>query len=173
MSDKEQRPADGAADLSPDNGLGKGEGEGEREGDVALSVVSGLMEERRRYEAWLAALEARRGTTPEAVFARVYADYTARLDAVIAQLTSHTEGLRGELARLAARLASLKERQKQVEEERAEAELRAHVGELSATDWEQTAAAGNAASLRSPPASPRWKRSSGAPASCSPTPNAR
>jgi hypothetical protein len=134
MSDKEQRPAGGAADASPGNG----------EGDAALSVVSGLMEERRRYESWLTALEARRATTPETVFARVHADYTARLDAVIAQLTSHTEGLRGELTSLAARLVSLKERQQQVREERAEAELRAHVGELSATDWEQTAAAGDA-----------------------------
>jgi hypothetical protein len=134
MSDKEQRPADGAADASPGNG----------EGDAALSVVSGLMEERRRYETWLTALEARRATTPETVFARVHADYSARLDAVIAQLTSHTEGLRGELTSLAARLVSLKERQQQVREERAEAELRAHVGELSATDWEQTAAAGDA-----------------------------
>jgi ribonuclease E len=134
MSDKEQRPAAGAAPVSPED----------RDGDAALSVVSGLMEERRRFESWLASLEARRATTPERVFSRVQADYTARLEAVIAQLTSHTEGLRGELSSLAARLASLQERQQQVREERAEAELRAHVGELSATDWEQVAAAGDA-----------------------------
>jgi hypothetical protein len=134
MSDKVQRPADGAAASTP----------GEGKEDAALSVVSGLMEERRRFEEWLTALEARRANTPERVFARVHADYTARLEAVIGQLTSHTEGLRGELSSLASRLASLQERQQQVREERAEAELRAHVGELTASDWAQTAAAGDA-----------------------------
>jgi hypothetical protein len=129
MSDKEQRPADGAS-ASPGTG----------ESDAALSVVSGLMEERRRYESWLTALEARRAATPEKVFTRVYADYSARLDAVVGQLTSHTEGLRAELTNLAGRLAALQERQQQLKEERAEAELRAHVGELSPTDWEQAAA---------------------------------
>ena len=138
MSDKELRPAAGASSTPP------ADGEDAVGGEAPLSVVSGLMEERRRYEAWLTALESRRDTTPERVFARVHADYTTRLEAVIGQLTSHTDGLRGELTSLAERLATLKERQQQVREERAEAELRAHVGELSTTDWEQTAAAGDA-----------------------------
>ena len=69
-----------------------------------LAAVSALMDERRRFEAWIAALEARRSTTPDHVFARVHADYTARLEAVIRQLTTHTEGLRHELDTLSSRL---------------------------------------------------------------------
>jgi hypothetical protein len=46
--------------------------------DSALAVVGTLMDERRKYESWLAALAARRGTTPERVFTRVHADYSAR-----------------------------------------------------------------------------------------------
>jgi hypothetical protein len=131
MSDKEQRPADGGGAAATSNG----------DEEAALSVVSGLMDERRRFESWLAALEARRATTDERVFTRVHADYTMRLEAIIAQLSSHAEGLRGELTNLAMRLTTLRERQHQAREERAEAELRSHVGELSGHDWEQMAAA--------------------------------
>ena len=110
-----------------------------KEPETALSAVSGLMEERRRFESWLAGLEARRDATPARVFARVHADYTTRLEAVVSQLTTHTEGLRAELARLTSQLALTHEEQQHARDERAEAELRAHVGELSATEWEETA----------------------------------
>lgn len=106
-----------------------------------LTTVSGLMAERRRFESWLAGLEARRDTTPARVFARVHADYTSRLEAVVGQLTSHTQGLRDELGSLATRLAAIHDEQQQVRDERAEAELRAHVGELTPAEWESTARA--------------------------------
>ena len=134
MNNKEQRPADGGGAAATSGG----------DDEAALSAVSALMEERRRFESWLAALEARRATTDERVFVRVHADYTARLQEVIAQLGSHAEGLRSELTSLAVRLTTVREQQHQAREERAEAELRAHVGELSARDWEQLAAASDA-----------------------------
>jgi hypothetical protein len=108
---------------------------------TARTVVSGLMEERRRFESWLAALDARRDTTPPRVFTRVHADYTTRLEAVVKQLTSHSEGLRAELASLTERLEAAHDEQQQVRDERAESELRAHVGELSVSEWEATARA--------------------------------
>ena len=114
-------------------------------GGSAVSAVGALMEQRRQYETWLAALEARRAETPKHVFTRVHADYAARLDAVIAQLVAHSGGLRAELTTLATRLASLDEQQHRARDERAEAELRAHVGELSAEAWQQAAAASDAA----------------------------
>ena len=107
--------------------------------ETALSAVSGLMEERRRFETWLAALEARRDATPARVYARVHADYTTRLEAVVSQLTTHTEGLRAELTRLTSQLTLAQEEQQQARDERAEAELRAHVGELTAPEWEEVA----------------------------------
>ena len=110
-----------------------------KEPETSLSAVSGLMEERRRFESWLAALEARRDATPARVFARVHADYTTRLEAVVSQLTNHTEGLRAELTRVTSQLALALEEQQHARDERAEAELRAHVGELTAPEWEETA----------------------------------
>ncbi len=107
--------------------------------DAALSTVETLMAERRKYESWLEALEARRQNTPERVFTRVYGDYHDRLDAVIQQLKEHTEGLRAELASLTSRLSSLENEQQQRRDERAEAELRAHVGELTPDAWRDIA----------------------------------
>ncbi|HKP16016.1 MAG TPA: hypothetical protein VJT85_08125, partial [Gemmatimonadaceae bacterium] len=95
--------------------------------DESLSLVESLMAERRKYEHWLSALEARRATTPDRVFTRVHADYHDRLDAVVEQLKEHTEGLRAELASLTLRLTAIDEEQQQRRDERAEAELRAHV----------------------------------------------
>jgi hypothetical protein len=131
MSDKEHKPDAGQSAPSPRKGGGTGGG------DKAFSAVSDLMEERRRFEAWLAALEARRDSTPERVYVRVHADYTTRLEAVIDQLTSHTDGLRGELGRLTSQIASVAEAQQQAREERSEGELRSHVGEITAEKWEE------------------------------------
>lgn len=109
-----------------------------------MSAVGALMEERRRYEAWLAALEARRAETPKHVFTRVHADYTSRLEAVIERLVAHTDGLRAELTTLTTRIASLEEQQHRARDERAEADLRAHVGELTENAWKETLAASDA-----------------------------
>jgi hypothetical protein len=119
-----------------ERGAGRLGGEGD---DSSLTLVESLMAERRKYEQWISALEARRATTPDRVFTRVHADYHDRLDAVIEQLKEHTEGLRAELASLTLRLSAIEEEQQQRRDERAEAELRAHVGELSPDAWEQIA----------------------------------
>jgi hypothetical protein len=130
----EQQPADHGSSAADDGTPADGEGAS------TVAAVSGLMEERRKYEGWIVALDARRGATPERVFARVHADYTARLETVVAQLTAHADGLRAEQATLAMRLAELEDEQQKARDARAEAELRAHVGELSASAWESTAA---------------------------------
>lgn len=102
------------------------------------------MDERRRYESWLAALEARRSETPKHVFTRVHADYTARLESVVQRLVKHSDGLRAELTVLTTRIATLDEQQHRARDERAEAELRAHVGELTDNAWKEVAAASDA-----------------------------
>ncbi len=107
---------------------------------AALAAVTALMDERRRYEGWITALEARRATTADHVFARVHLDYSTRLEAVIVTLSSHADALRGELTTLETRLKVLTDAHQRGQDERAEAELRAHVGELSAEDWQRTAA---------------------------------
>ncbi len=104
-----------------------------------LSAVVALTDERRRFEQWLEALEARRAATPERVFLRVHADYSARRDAAAEQLLGHVGALRGELSVLAARLTELHDAELAARDALAEAELRAHVGELESGAWERTA----------------------------------
>jgi len=116
-------------------------GESRTDDGGALAVVSGLMDERRKYESWLGALEAKRDATPERVFTRVHADYSTRLDAVLEQLRAHSDGLRAELATLSSKLTEIEGEQQHQRDERAEAELRAHVGELSPDAWNELAAA--------------------------------
>jgi hypothetical protein len=113
------------------------QGEASEAGSSPLSAVSALMDERRKYESWLEALEAKRGATPERVFTRVHADYSARLEVVLNELVAHSGGLRAELSTLSTKLATLEEEQQHQRDERAEAELRAHVGELSADAWQE------------------------------------
>ena len=130
----EELPGDDAADGSAPSA----------EGALPVSAVGALMEERRRIEAWLAALDARRADTPKHVFTRVHADYTARLESVIERLVAHTDGLRAELTTLTTRIATLDEQRHRARDERAEAELRAHVGELTENAWKELVAASDA-----------------------------
>ncbi|NUQ12152.1 MAG: hypothetical protein HUU26_07500, partial [Gemmatimonadaceae bacterium] len=51
-----------------------------------MDELNALLEERARYEKWLAQLGARREQTPAHVFERVRADYSGRLAAVMDQL---------------------------------------------------------------------------------------
>ena len=103
----------------------------------ALARVTELDEERRRYEGWIAQLEERRGSTPEHVLARVREDYEARHRDVVQQLGSHADLLRESVAELAQRVTALSEEEKQCADERAEAELRAAVGEYDADRWQE------------------------------------
>lgn len=101
-----------------------------------MSELPALLEERHRYEAWLAALDARRDSTPQHVFERVQADYRGRLDRVAAQLAAHHQSIKDERASLESRLSLLKAEEQLRRDERAELELRSHVGELAGREAE-------------------------------------
>lgn len=109
---------------------------GESANVKSISKAATLLAERRKYEAWLAALEERRASTPERVFARVRADYESRLEAVAAELAGNADALDAQLAELAELAKSLQASAQSIEDERAEAELRAHVGEIESDAWE-------------------------------------
>ncbi|MFI5228651.1 MAG: hypothetical protein ACHQWU_06255, partial [Gemmatimonadales bacterium] len=104
------------------------------ESNHSLDDVPALIEERRRYEAWLAALEARRATTPGHVFDRVKADYRARLERVDEQLLAHRQAIEEERAGSQSRLTLLEADEQLRRDERAELELRSHVGELAGAE---------------------------------------
>ncbi len=104
-----------------------------------LDVVTALMEERAKFEAWLSTLEARRESTALHVYERVRLDYEGRLRRVIDELKAHAAELEAQAEKYTARLGELSAQEQTRRDERAEAELRAHVGELSPEAWETTA----------------------------------
>ena len=95
-----------------------------------------LLEERKRYEQWLATLESKRDSTPEHVYKRVHADYEQRLTAVRDQLTERTSEIRSAVAGLKDRLKQATEQETARVDELHEAELRATVGEFTPEQWE-------------------------------------
>src|SRR5262252_5022373 len=96
-----------------------------------MDALNALMEERNRYEQWLAQLDARKSNTPTHVFARVRADYDARLMKVLDQLAGRATELQATASTLAEKVAALYADETTLRDERAEAELRAMVGEFS------------------------------------------
>lgn len=105
-------------------------------GGNPADAVAGLMQERQRFEAWLAALEAKRSVTPPHVFERVKADYEARLKAVTDQLMGRASEVKETLTALTARLARVQQEESSKRDARYENELRADVGELAEGEWQ-------------------------------------
>ncbi len=100
-----------------------------------MDAVAALMLERQRYEDWIAQLESRRSITPPHVFERVRGDYDARLREVMQQLTGRTAEVKATAAVLTERLARMQSEETAIRDERYEAELRSHVGEVTASQW--------------------------------------
>ena len=102
--------------------------------------IESLLAERKKFEAWLTQLEARRESTAEHVFARVHADYAKRLADVRERLGAEADGIRALVADLEERLATEQRLVTEKSDERAELELRATVGEFSEKEWNSTRA---------------------------------
>lgn len=103
----------------------------------AMTALQELLDERQRYQGWLAALEQRRDITPAHVYERVSTDYSLRLERVMQRLGERAEQLRATTESMATRIGALRTREGERADERAEWELRAAVGELSPEDWER------------------------------------
>jgi hypothetical protein len=97
----------------------------------AMDELNTLLEERTRYERWIAQLTAKREQTPPHVFERVRTDYATRLDAVMGQLRSRAEGLQASASTLEERVSALTTEESMRRDARAEIELRSMVGEYS------------------------------------------
>ncbi len=101
------------------------------------SDVVSLITERRKLEEWIAALEAKKSQTPPQAFMRVHADYDARLHVVVEKLTAHTSSLGNEVAGLTKKLEKIDDEIEQRQDDRAEIELRSHVGELDTDELDE------------------------------------
>jgi hypothetical protein len=99
--------------------------------------IEGLLEQRSRFEQWLAKLDATGDKAPAAVRQKVRADYEARLRGVIERLRGHSATITDELQRHQASRSQLDGRRRDAEEELAEAEVRHSVGEFGEAEWDR------------------------------------
>ena len=86
----------------------------------SMDALNALMEDRSRYEQWLAQLDARKGTTPPHVFDRVRGDYNDRLTKVLDQLAGRATELQETASTLAERVAALYADETTLRDERAD-----------------------------------------------------
>jgi hypothetical protein len=107
--------------------------------ESSLSQVDQLLQQRARYEQWLAKLDATGSRAPEAVRARVRADYEARLDVVVQELRTHVSAIESALDVRREAVAGLDAQRADVEERLAEAEVRYSVGEYADDQWHAVA----------------------------------
>lgn len=105
--------------------------------EKGVGAVAALIADRRKYEGWLAALEAKRSETPDHVFFRVRSDYERRLSEVLERLRSQASALSDRADALNARLATLIQEERSSHDRKHEAELRVSVGEFSQKAWEE------------------------------------
>src|ERR671926_177840 len=108
-------------------------------------AVARLVAERERYEAWLAALEARRASTPAHIYDRVRADYETRLRTVAAQLGEHRASVQAMADSVLQRMSALDADERQRRDDMMEAELRASIGELDQDQYRAQARRGEEA----------------------------
>lgn len=106
------------------------------EKDTAETVEK-LLAERRKVAGWISALAAKRAETSPAVYQKVHDDYTAKLEKVQAKLVAASDSVQVAAVDVASRLTEREEALAKKRDERAEAELRAAVGEFSEREWEK------------------------------------
>jgi len=107
--------------------------------DTPLAQVDELLQQRQKYEQWLAKLDEAGTRAPAAVRNKVRSDYQARLEAVVAELGTHVESIEAALTSRRETVAGLDARRADVEERLAEAEVRHAVGEYSDDEWSAVA----------------------------------
>lgn len=100
-----------------------------------IDGIKAVLAERRKYEQWLTQLEAKRASTPAHVYAKVHGDYELRLAEAQKKLAAETGAVQALVAKLHESLATQEGLTSAKSDERAEAELRAAVGEYSDDEW--------------------------------------
>ncbi len=103
----------------------------------ALGEIEALVLERKKFEKWIGALGERRSITPNHVFQRVLNDYEERMRTVSADLSGRVGDIEASITDLREKLTALQHEEMTISDERAEAELRAAVGEYAADKWEE------------------------------------
>ena len=103
------------------------------------NTIEQLLQERAQFVGWLTRLNSNSETAsnvPEAVRARVRADYERRLEAVVEQLRTHTSALESQVATNTSKATGLAATEAELKEQYAESEVRHLVGEYDDLKWE-------------------------------------
>src|SRR5467141_2716765 len=103
----------------------------------STAIIQRLLEERRRYEAWIARLNDSADASPGHVRARVRSDYEARLAAVTEELKAHAESARQAIEEKRHLRGELQKKEALAAEKLTETELRHAVGEYDESQWDQ------------------------------------
>ena len=104
------------------------------------TTIEELLQQRTKFEDWLAKLDESQKLASEAVRDRVRTDYEKRLTAVVDELRGHADAVADQLAELRNTQSDLTSKQEAAEEALAEAELRHAVGEYADGEWETLSA---------------------------------
>jgi hypothetical protein len=104
------------------------------------STIEELLQQRAKFEDWLAKLDESQKLATEAVRERVRMDYEKRLTTVVDELRGHADAVADQLAELRNTQSDLTSKQEASEEALAEAELRHAVGEYTEDEWEKLSA---------------------------------
>jgi len=102
-------------------------------------TIEQLLQERAQFVGWLTRLNSSAeaaSNVPEAVRARVRADYERRLEAVVEQLRTHTSALESQVATNTSKATGLAATEAELKEQYAESEVRHLVGEYDDVKWE-------------------------------------
>ena len=100
-----------------------------------MQDIEALLAERRKFELWLDQLDGRRTATPNNVYAKVHADYSARLAEAQSRLAAETGAVEALVEKLESSLETHDATIAGRSDELAEAELRASVGEYAEKEW--------------------------------------
>lgn len=103
----------------------------------ATAEIESLLADRQRLQEWLEKLDATAERTPAPVRQRVRADYEGRLSEVVARLRGYSTAISASLAALRTQRADFLSQRTEIEEARAEAELRHAVGEYTDDEWQR------------------------------------
>ncbi|NNG14921.1 MAG: hypothetical protein HKM89_00480 [Gemmatimonadales bacterium] len=104
------------------------------------STIEELLQQRAKFEDWIAKLDESQKLASEAVRERVRKDYEKRLAAVVDELRGHSDAVADQLAELRNTQSDLTSKQDASEEALAEAELRHAVGEYTEDEWDKLSA---------------------------------
>lgn len=102
-----------------------------------LKEIEALLAERRTFEQWLDQLESHRDATPAHVYLKIRADYQARFDGAQERLGAETDAVHALVQGMESSLSAQDAAIAAKGDERAEAGIRAAVGEFTAKEWDK------------------------------------